>query len=301
MKKLHILIPSLIATASMPFISMVGCKGESDEPVSTEHTITFSAGDHGTIEAGKETVVVKGDETKLGDIEKPTVIADEAHGWFFDHWDYDDSYVIKDDVTVTALYSDLSEYTIDMDQIESIIGLADVQYAQVAGDLQAMTLDIVVTDAHEENVYSPNINYELSDVFNIEESLFTEKYVYHSENEYWKKERNVKEGDWTEQETTQDEFESPKTFGDNFLQTYHSLIDAGEALSFNVEKKCYEGSWTQQSSYVSQINELSLYFKQNKIISFKTHLTQIIEDTVFTEQNTDIAIAYEEIIPDIPN
>ncbi len=72
-------------------------------PTPEIHTVTFLAGNHGLLE-GETTITVEGNETTLGDITKPTVVADEEQGWFFEHWDYDDSYVIDDDVTVTAQY-----------------------------------------------------------------------------------------------------------------------------------------------------------------------------------------------------
>lgn len=308
MKKLHILIPSLIATTTMPFIGLVGCKNGQDKPTTT-HTITFSGGDHGSIEEGKETIVVEGDETKFGDIEKPQVIADEAHGWFFDHWDYDDSYIIKDDVTVTAIYSNISEYMIDMDQIESIISLEGVVYARVDAEEQSILYDEEESTEIEERKYefSPNIFYGLYHytLISPDQPLedFAEDYVYHSQNQYWKKYRSKDNPEWTEAEANPEEFLMPaQVIGQSLIQSYQQLTSAGETLSFNIGKKCYGGSWVQE--FVEDIvltNEIEFYFKHNKIIGFKLHRLRRIGETVDMDDRLEMSIAYEEIDPEIPN
>lgn len=67
-----------------------------------QYTITFAAGDHGTLADTAKLIVDAG--TKLEAVTKPTVTPDA--GYAFDKWSAADDTVVIEDMTVTAMYKD---------------------------------------------------------------------------------------------------------------------------------------------------------------------------------------------------
>mgnify|MGYP003292210068 CR=1 FL=1 len=306
MKKLKILIPSLIATTSMPFISLTSC--ELFESKKVKHTITFSAGDHGTIEEGKETIVVEGDKTKFGDIEKPTVTADEAHGWFFDHWDYDDSYEIKDDVTVTALYQDLSDYVIDLDNIESILGMEGVEYMQLDGT-EIISGDPTDNELHITNqnqiIFSPTVCHttQIMEMNNHNYDSYLETFIYEqiesiNDPVYLQILRSSPQGSFSDPaEVPSSQFNTPAKYGSNMLlKSYQLFLSYEGKLTFDTNNLCYKGEVGDPDS--SFYMAIEYYFNKNQLVQNKIH---IIADTINTNDDTiEQTFTYEQVTPDVP-
>ena len=82
-------------------------------------TITFDAGDHGTL-ADTATLIVDAG-TKLGAVTKPTVTPNA--GYAFDKWSVEDNTAINEDMTVTATYKD-GTYSISLPNSE-IVSVSD--------------------------------------------------------------------------------------------------------------------------------------------------------------------------------
>lgn len=82
-------------------------------------TITFDAGDHGTL-ADTATLIVDAG-TKLEAVTKPTVTPDA--GYAFDKWSVEDNTAINEDMTVTATYKD-GTYSISLPNSE-IVSVSD--------------------------------------------------------------------------------------------------------------------------------------------------------------------------------
>ncbi|XQP55313.1 MAG: hypothetical protein ACOQNV_00890 [Mycoplasmoidaceae bacterium] len=295
MKKKLILLP-ITLTALTPAIGLVGC-GNTDTPELETHIVTFSAGDHGSLE-GETTVTVKGDKTTLGEITKPTVIADEAHGWFFDHWDYDDSYVINDDVTITALYQNLSEYMIDMDNIEAIIYLEGVEYAQgkFSGSQWTSEYDIEMTRDFE---CSTTVYHQLLEMDGYIFDEFNDEYIYPDQNEGYKKQIcTSKDGEWEITDADADDFRTPGASIGAFVYGYYSRLESsGETLSFNIKKKCYEASWVEQQGPMSLKWNIEFYFLNDKLIAFNS---DTLDEEHGSGQTTEATITYDQYTPDLP-
>lgn len=82
-------------------------------------TITFDAGDHGTLNGNTKLTVDAG--TKLGAVTKPTVTPNA--GYAFDKWSVEDNTAINEDMTVTATYKD-GTYSISLPNSE-IVSVSD--------------------------------------------------------------------------------------------------------------------------------------------------------------------------------
>lgn len=78
-------------------------------------TITFDAGDHGTLNGNTKLTVDAG--TKLGAVTKPTVTPNA--GYAFDKWSVEDNTAINEDMTVTATYKD-GTYSISLPNSEIV-------------------------------------------------------------------------------------------------------------------------------------------------------------------------------------
>lgn len=105
MKKWKILIPSLIIVASAPLVSLAACSGNKPQPV-VQHTITFSAGKHGSIVGDTTTKVNNG--TLWKDVVKPSTNHDEHYsfiGWFNGDHQMVDTDKIETDVTIEARFT----------------------------------------------------------------------------------------------------------------------------------------------------------------------------------------------------
>ncbi|XQP55315.1 MAG: hypothetical protein ACOQNV_00900 [Mycoplasmoidaceae bacterium] len=288
MKRKLILLP-ITLTALTPAISMVGCSNP-DEPTSTKHIVTFSAGEHGSLE-GETTITVEGNETTLGEITKPTVIADEEHEWFFEGWDCDDSLIIKQDLTVEAKYFNISECMIDLDEIETIISLEGVQYAQSENKITAI-IGGYVDEAYDNCEFSPTVYHD-----EIYDSIFEEMYVYPVDTTTYKKQyRASKDDPWQVVDASPNDFFTPNLkLGNDFLSFYNRLKNNGGSLSFNTEKKCYEGSWVEA---ISGAIDIEFYFRRNKLIGFGIHA---ITEFLYSYEHTEvITITYDEYTPDLP-
>mgnify|MGYP003316588021 CR=1 FL=1 len=105
MKKWKILIPSLVAITSAPLVSLTACNGNEPKPI-VQHTITFNAGEHGSI--GGETTKKVNNGTLWKDVAKPSTNPDEHYsfiGWFNGNHQMIDTDKIETDVTIEARFT----------------------------------------------------------------------------------------------------------------------------------------------------------------------------------------------------
>lgn len=169
MKKIKILIPSLVAISAMPLITLVACG--KNEPKVVTHTITFSAGEHGKLE-GQTTITVQGDQTKFSDITKPSIVNIDA-GWSFANWDHSDEYIINKDVTITALYQ-FNGVTVDLteDKTET---WGEGEYGRPKTESQQFTID-------KDKIYHLNINASICPDGSFANPVYYSTFFIYKEN-----------------------------------------------------------------------------------------------------------------------
>lgn len=119
-------------------------------------TITFAAGDHGTLADTARLIVDAG--TKLEAVTKPTVMPDA--GYAFDKWSVADDTAINGDMTVTAMYKD-GTYSISLPNSE-IVSVSDKSGISDANEVRHGTgVSFKLTVNHGYLVSS--VNYNIGD------------------------------------------------------------------------------------------------------------------------------------------